>query len=102
MENGAQLITQDMLKVAQEYGFCGPEDVDMDTTVQEAGITYPTEMKLLDHLMKKAKRFHAKLKKAGRRGIHGIKKAASRSNLAESGLSTAIAAGMSWSMRQRT
>jgi IS5 family transposase len=75
-KKGAQLITQDMLKVAQEYGFCGPEDVDMDTTVQEAGITYPTEMKLLDHLMKKAKRFHAKLKKAGRRGIRGIKKAA--------------------------
>jgi hypothetical protein len=73
-KKGAQLITQDMLKVAQEYGFCGPEDVDMDTTVQEAGITYPTEMKLLDHLMKKAQRFHAKLKKAGKRGIRGIKR----------------------------
>jgi hypothetical protein len=76
-KKGAQLITQDMLKVAKEYGFTGPEDVDMDTTVQEAGITYPTEMKLLDHLMKKAKRFHAKLKNAGKRGIGGIKKAAS-------------------------
>ena len=75
-QKGAQLITQDMLKVAKEYGFTGPEDVDMDTTVQEAGITYPTEMKLLDHLIKKAKIFHAKLKKAGKRGIRGIKKAA--------------------------
>ena len=45
-EKGACLITQDMLNVAQEYGFTGPEDVDMDTTVQEAGITHPTEMKL--------------------------------------------------------
>ena len=75
-KKGAQLITQDMLKVAKEYGFTGPEDVDMDTTVQDAGITYPTEMKLLDRLMKKAKRFHAKLKDAGKRGIRGIGKTA--------------------------
>jgi hypothetical protein len=75
-EKGARLITQDMLNVAEEYGFTGPEDVDMDTTVQEAGITHPTEMKLMDHLMKKAKKFHAKLKETGKRGVCGIKKAA--------------------------
>jgi len=75
-KKGAQLITHDMLEVAQEYGFTGPEDVDMDTTVQEAGITHPTEMKLMAHLMKKAKKFHAKLKETGKRGICGIKKAA--------------------------
>jgi hypothetical protein len=65
-----------MLKVAKEYGFTGPEDVDMDTTVQEAGITHPTEMKLIDHLLKKAGRFHQNLKKVGKRGIRGVKKAA--------------------------
>jgi hypothetical protein len=75
-KKGAQLITQNMLRIAKEYGFTGPEDVDMDTTVQEAGITHPTEMKLLDRLMKKAKRFHVKLKDAGKRGIRGIGKTA--------------------------
>jgi len=65
----------DMLNVAKEYGFTGPEDVDMDTTAQEAGITHPTEMKLMDHLLKKAHKFHKKLKEAGKRGIRGIKKA---------------------------
>jgi len=74
-EKGACLITQDMLNVAQEYGFTGPEDVDMDTTVQEAGITHPTEMKLIDHLLKKANRIHKKLKEVSKRGIVGIKKA---------------------------
>jgi len=74
-EKGACLITQDMLKVAQEYGFTGPEDVDMDTTVQEAGITHPTEMKLIDHLLKKANRIHKKIKEVSKRGIAGIKKA---------------------------
>ena len=77
-EKGAQLITQDMLNIAKEFGFTGPEDVDMDTTVQEAGVTHPTEMKLLDHLLKKAQRIHAKLKDAGKRGIRGIKKAVQR------------------------
>jgi hypothetical protein len=74
-EKGAGLITQDMLNVAKEYGFTGPEDVDMDTTVQEAGITHPTEMKLIDHLLKKANRIHKKLKEVSKRGIVGIKKA---------------------------
>ena len=77
-QKGTRLITQDMLNVAKEYGFTGPEDVDMDTTVQEAGITHPTEMKLIDHLLKKASRFHKKLKEAGKRGIRGIKKAVER------------------------
>jgi hypothetical protein len=36
-ENGAQLITQDMLKVAKEFGFTEPDDVDMDTTTAECG-----------------------------------------------------------------
>jgi hypothetical protein len=35
-EKGAQLITQDMLKIAKEFGFTKGEDVDMDTTVQGA------------------------------------------------------------------
>jgi hypothetical protein len=73
-EKGAKLITQDMLNVAREFGFTAPEDLDMDTTVQEAGITHPTEMKLLDHMMKKALNIHKKLIKIGKRGLTGVKK----------------------------
>ena len=50
-----------MIEVAQEFGFTEPTDVDMDTTVQEAGITHPTEMKPLSRLMRKAKQIHKSL-----------------------------------------
>jgi hypothetical protein len=73
-EKGAKLITQDMLKVAREFGLTQPDDVDMDTTVQGAGITHPTEMKLMKALFKKAATIHKKLKGLGRKGIKGIKK----------------------------
>jgi hypothetical protein len=77
-EKGAKIITQDMLNVAREFGFTAPEDLDMDTTVQEAGITHPTEMKLLDHMIKKAMRIHQTLTNMGKKGIEGIKKAAKK------------------------
>lgn len=41
-EAGAELITRDMLRIAKEFGFIEPTDLDMDTTVQESGITHPT------------------------------------------------------------
>ena len=69
---GAELITQDMIGVAKEFGFTKADDVDMDTTVQEAGITHPTEMKLMGHLMKRMRKLHAEVKKTGRRGIEGL------------------------------
>jgi hypothetical protein len=62
-----------MLKVAKEFGFTKGEDVDMDTTVQESGITHPTEMKLMKALFKKAATIHDKLKDLGKKGITGIK-----------------------------
>ncbi len=71
---GAQLINAEVFNIARKFGFTGPQDVDMDTTVQEAGVTHPTEMKLLDHLLKKANRFHESLKEAGKTGIRGMKK----------------------------
>ncbi len=70
--NGAELITQDMMKVAKEFGFTKGDDVDMDTTVQEAGITHPTEMKLMGHLMKRLKKINDQLKRNGKRGLQGI------------------------------
>ena len=73
-EKGANLITQDMLNVAREFGFTAPEDLDMDTTIQEAGITHPTEMKLLNHMMKKALNIHKMLTDLGKHGLQGVKK----------------------------
>ena len=35
-ERGAELITHDIVKIAKEFGFTGPDDIDMDTTVQGA------------------------------------------------------------------
>jgi len=70
---GAELITQDMVKIAKEFGFTKGDDMDMDTTVQEAGITYPTEMKLMSRLMKKAKMIHGKLRKLGKKGLTAMK-----------------------------
>ena len=72
-EKGAQLITQKMLDIAKEFGFTEPDDVDMDTTVQEAGITHPTEMKLLSRLMRKASTVHKKLRKLGKKGLKAMK-----------------------------
>jgi hypothetical protein len=69
---GAKLITHDMVKVAKEFGFTVADDVDMDTTVQDAGITHPTEMKLMGHLMKRLKNLHEEIKKTGQRGIKGM------------------------------
>jgi hypothetical protein len=71
---GAALITRDMMIIAKECGFTKADDVDMDTTVQEAGITHPTEMKLLGHLMKRMMALHGKLKEAGGHGIQGTKR----------------------------
>ena len=72
-DKGAELITHDIVRIAKEFGFTGPDDVDMDTTVQEAGITHPTEMKLMNHLMKRLKTISGKLKGVSGRGITGIK-----------------------------
>jgi transposase, IS5 family len=72
-EKGAELITHDMLKIARQFGFTQPDDVDMDTTVQEAGITHPTEMRLMGRLMRMAATIHKKLKRTGQCGLKAIR-----------------------------
>jgi transposase, IS5 family len=72
-ENGARLITSDILKTARRFGLTEPDDVDMDTTVQDAGITHPTEMKLMNHLMKRLSAISGKLKEVSGKGIVGMK-----------------------------
>ena len=71
-EKGASLITEDIVRIAKEFGFTKGDDVDMDTTVQESGITHHTEMKLMNHLMKRLA-ISGKLKAVSGRGIVGIK-----------------------------
>jgi hypothetical protein len=73
-EKGARLITAEMLNVAKEFGFTKADDVDMDTTVQDAGVTHPTEMKLMGHLMKRLRKIDDEIKKGGRRGLQGLSK----------------------------
>jgi hypothetical protein len=73
-EKGAQLITRDMLQVAKEFGFTKGDDVDMDPTVQESGITHPTEMKLMNHMMKRLKAISGKLKALSGHGISHIRR----------------------------
>lgn len=70
---GAVLITQNMMGVAKEFGFTKADDVDMDTTVQHAGITHPTEMKLMGHFMKRLMALHGKMKEVCGKGIAGAK-----------------------------
>jgi IS5 family transposase len=77
-EKGAQLITGDMIRVAKEFGFTKGDDLGMDTTVQESGITHPTEMKLMKRLIGKVKAIHEELRRKGKRGIEAIKAVANR------------------------
>ncbi len=73
-EKGAGLITEGMLRVAHKFGLTEPNDVDMDTTVHGAGITHPTEMKLMGHFMKRLMALHGRLKQACGKGIAGAKR----------------------------
>lgn len=45
--DGAEIMNKYILLLARDNGFTNGKDVDMDTTVQEAGIAYPTEMNLM-------------------------------------------------------
>ena len=46
-KDGAKVMGKYILGQAQKHKFTNGKDVDMDTTVQEAGIAYPTEMNLM-------------------------------------------------------
>ena len=73
-EAGSQLISEEIFKIAKQFGFTQSDDIDMDTTVQEAGITHPTEMKLLSHLSKRFGKIASKLKATTGRGFKKSKK----------------------------
>ena len=46
-EEGAQVLKRHILHLAKRKGFTNGKNLDIDSTVQEAGIIYPTEMGLM-------------------------------------------------------
>lgn len=52
-KEGAEVMNAYLLQFAQESGYTSGKHVDMDTTVQEAGISYPTEMNLMKKLQER-------------------------------------------------
>jgi len=71
---GSALITSEILKTARDFGFTESTVLNMDTTVQEAGITHPTEMKLMNHLMNRCGALGEKLKDIPGHCLTGIEK----------------------------
>ena len=53
-KEGAEILNKYLLLLGTKQGHTDGKNVDMDTTVQEAGITYPTEMKLLKKFQERA------------------------------------------------
>ena len=53
-KKGAEILNKYLLLLGKKQGHTDGKNVDMDTTVQEAGITYPTEMKLLKKFQERA------------------------------------------------
>jgi hypothetical protein len=61
-----QLIGQEILKCALEAGFTKPEWMDVDSTVQEANISYPSDATLMTKLASKAAVLGKELKEIGK------------------------------------
>lgn len=57
---GAEIMNKYLLVLGRKKGYTNGKHVDMDTTVQEAGIRYPTEMGLLSIFRKRAKKIITK------------------------------------------
>jgi IS5 family transposase len=70
-EDGLEEILSETLSVAKEFGFLSVsdlKDVNLDTTVQEKNIAYPTDAKLIEksrkNLVKAAKKFGIRIKQS--------------------------------------
>ena len=60
-KEGAEILNRYLLKTAKSHGFTNGKDVDMDTTVQESGISYPTEMNLMKKFQERVKKIAAEI-----------------------------------------
>ncbi len=60
-KEGAEVLNKYLLTLAKRYGFTNGKNVDMDTTVQEAGIAYPTEMNLMKKFQERVKKIIEKI-----------------------------------------
>lgn len=53
---GAEILNKYLLLLGKKQGYTDGKDIDMDTTVQESGITYPTELKLMKKFQERTKK----------------------------------------------
>lgn len=62
-----------LLKVAKRKGFTGSEFMDFDSTVQEANVEYPSDMRMMQSLLRKSKKILNALVKGGSRKAKELK-----------------------------
>ena len=63
--NSHHAIGEIVLKMARDCGYCDPSWADVDSTVQEANMSYPSDARLMVKLTEKASKAVEKLKKFG-------------------------------------
>jgi hypothetical protein len=63
-----------LLKVATRKGFTGTEFLDFDSTVQEANIEYPSDMRMMQSLVRKSNKILSCLAEAGSYKASGLLK----------------------------
>lgn len=61
----ASKFNASLLKVATRKGFTGTEFIDVDSTVQEANIEYPADIRMMQSLVNKGKKLLSGLAEAG-------------------------------------
>jgi len=70
----AKNFNVDILKVANRKGFTGSQFMDFDSTVQEANIEYPSDMRMMQSLLRKSGKILDTLINQGSRKAHEVKK----------------------------
>jgi hypothetical protein len=76
--SGAEVMNKHLLKQAVRCNFTNGKDVDMDTTVQEAGISYPTEMNLMKKFRERVLAIGEKVLGAASDQFEGLKESAKK------------------------
>lgn len=72
-EDTIKRFNVNLLKVASRKGFTGSEFMDFDSTVQEANIEYPTDIRMMQSLLRKANKTICYLVEKGSRKAKKIK-----------------------------
>ena len=69
-EKGAEIMNKYLLQTAKKYNFTDGKIMDTDTTVQDAGITYPADINLMKKLRQRILHFAKKLKMSSTSKFH--------------------------------